>query len=57
VTGLNGNFVKRTAPRRFSRLRQWRGTAGHRVFLSIEEPAQVVLLLECGPAALFFEEE
>ena len=54
VTGLHGNFVKGLRREDF---RVFDNGVEQPVtgFLSIEEPAQVVLLLECGPAALFLK--
>jgi Ca-activated chloride channel homolog len=54
VTGLHGNFVKGLRREDFQ---VFDNGAEQPVtgFLSIEAPAQVVLLLECGPAALFLK--
>jgi VWFA-related protein len=54
VTSLHGNFVKGLRREDF---RVFDNGVEQPVtgFLSIEEPAQVVLLLECGPAALFLK--
>jgi Ca-activated chloride channel family protein len=54
VTGLHGNFVKGLRREDF---RVFDNGVEQPVtgFLSLEEPAQVVLLLECGPAALFLK--
>jgi hypothetical protein len=54
VIGLHGTFIKELRREDF---RVFDDGEEQPVigFLSIEEPAQVVLLLECGPAALFLK--
>jgi VWFA-related protein len=54
VTGSYGNFVKGLRREDF-RIFDDGIEQPLTGFLSIEEPAQVVLLLECGPAALFLK--
>ena len=54
VTGPHGNFVKGLRREDF-RIFDNGAEQPLTGFLSIEEPAQVVLLIECGPAAFFLK--
>jgi VWFA-related protein len=54
VTGTNGNIVKGLRPRDF-RVFDDGAEQPLTSFLSFEEPARVVLLLECGPMAPFLK--
>src|SRR5580692_2631230 len=55
VTGSHGDFIKGLRREDF---RVFDNGVEHPItgFLSIDEPAQVVLMMECGPAAFFLRQ-